>query len=147
MSQLKTKQIVEAHNVLLSLINSDKENKFILSSATRIKLAGNVRKTKPIFDDFNEANQSKVRELGTQILDTEGKPTDRIQVQGDNNLKVYLADINEALDKPVDIAFSTVTAEELAGVTADFLKSHPETKENQIPIDLLADLQQFGILV
>ena len=148
---LTTKQLVDAHTALMELINGDKQNKFVLSSAVRIRLAGNVRKTKDAVDEYIKERNELVTKLGQPVLGKDGNPVDgQLEVPvGTENYKKFVEEV-EAMNAEVsEITLATIKEHELFGVTEKAYKdeSRDGTKDNQIPADLIAILQDLKILV
>ena len=135
--KLTVRQVIDAHHGISNLIDSDKRNKFILSSATRIKLAGNLRKTKAVFEDYETERTALVQELGSK--DDKGNVT----VTPENQDK-FATTLKVALDVETDVVLNPITEAALLGVTEDEEKAGK--KANQIDIDLIAFMQEVGLL-
>lgn len=125
---MKLKQVLEAYAAIHQLIAADKANKWVLSSATRIKLAGNLRRAKVVQDDFVEERNKLIEKHGA--------------LQPDGSSDVGKATPEER--KAFQAAHHALTETE-----SDFTPS-PITKadlcENQIAIDVLAVLLDTGLL-
>lgn len=124
---LKVKDVLTAHLAILDLIEADKTNKFVFASATRIKLAGNLRKTRPVFEEFTKEKDELIKRLGAPV---EGKP-DEVKVTEENQAK-FVSEIEAMYEADSDVTLNPVDAKDLG--------------ENQLPIDLLANLETFGLL-
>jgi hypothetical protein len=135
--KLTVRNVIDAHHGISSLIDSDKRNKFVLSSATRIKLAGNLRKTKAVFEDYETERTALVQELGSK--DDKGNVT----VTPENQDK-FATTLKAALDQETDVTLNPVTTEAIFGCTEDEEKSGK--KPNQIDIDLVAFMQEIGLV-
>lgn len=141
MAKLTVKQVLSAYAALLGLIEADRQNKYVLSSATRIKLAGNVRRAKAIVEDAQEARDDLIKKLG--------KPNkDGVQSIEPNTPEkaIFDEETKKALDSETDLeGFSTVTEEDLFGKTVKD-KDGNEKPQNQIDIDALSVLLDVGVL-
>lgn len=136
---LTVEKVVEAYHVLTSLIQSDKQNKFVLSSATRITLAGNLRRVKDVYNDYEAERQELVKRLA-------GEPdpkTGNVTVDPKNN-EEFQKELKKALAEPTDIVLKAITPEQLYGATEEEEKKGK--KPNQIDIDLHAFLEEVGLL-
>lgn len=133
---LTVKQVIQANVALTELVKADKENKFILPSAVRIKLAGNLRKTRPVSDEYLEAYNLLVERLGEQV---EGAPEGSLKVKKEN-IATFKQEHKDALAVEKDITLTSVKQKDILGDDGDGKKS------NQIPVDLLADLIEVGVI-
>jgi len=137
---LKQKPVVDAHIALSALIQCDRANKYVLGSDVRIRLAGSLRKTKPVYEDYNA---EKVR-----LFQKFGKPNKDGELEvGPSNphyaeFHTELAKMNQE-DTEIE-GFSSVTKEELFGKIVK--TKDGETPENQIDVDILTTLLEVGIL-
>lgn len=125
---MKLKNVLEAHGAISQIIAADRENKWVLSSATRIKLAGNLRKTREINEDFTQERNALIEKFGIKMPDG----SFRIQPNTEDAAKFF------ATEKP------------LYDVEVEFIPSpinQSDLGENQIGIDLLAILMDTGLLV
>lgn len=124
---LDTRGVVKAQHAINSLIEQDKENKFIFPSAIRIKLAGNLRKTRPVVEDYLKEHETLVRRLG------------KAQKEGGNitvtteNVEEFNKENNAMLDEATEVTLNPIGEKDLG--------------ENQLSIDLIATLQDVGLLV
>lgn len=133
---LQVKDVLVAHNALESLIKSDKANKLILTSATRIKIAGFLRKTRPVREDYDNANIETVRSLGEEVVDKPGS----FRVKGENITK-YAEQNKAALCVPTEVKFDSISVADLFG------DPDAEAKDqNQVDMDVIAVLQDVGII-
>jgi len=128
---LKVKDICKAHEAIVALIKDDRENKFVFPSAVRIKLAGNLRKTKPAYEDFTQVKVDLFKKYGDVVKDKDGNPTDKIQLRA--------ADA-EAANKELADALEVDTHQTLNPITVKDLG------ENQIDVELITVLQDTGLL-
>ncbi len=144
---LKTNQVIAGFNVLDALLKADEKNQYVFSTATRCTFAGNRRRARPVNDEFNQAKEQKIRDLGEEITvkNDKGEDVKATRVKGDC-VEIFKADIIAALNKETDVTFTPITKEDLAGVTAEFKKTHPDAKENQIPISLIEGMIETGLL-
>lgn len=140
---------------LTELIKRDGENKWILPSSTRIKLSLNLRKLRPIQEEFTKENTENIKTYGTQQNDEAGKPIDgnfSVDPATDQGKK-FKAEQQALLDADSEVCLSPVKAEDLIGqdvppVTAsDGTVIRAGVRSNQIPMDLIALLFDVGILV
>jgi hypothetical protein len=136
--KLSVQQVCEANQAIMALIDSDKRNKFILSSATRIKLAGNLRKTKDIAADYDTERQALVKELGAV-----DETTKSVTVKPENN-DAFSTQLKAMLAVETDVVLNPITEAALLGVTEEEEKAGK--KANQIDIDLIAFMQEIGLL-
>ena len=130
-------QVLEAHQAVTNLIDSDKRNKYILSSATRIKLAANLRKTRGPAQDYEKERVELVKSLGE--VDEKGST----KVKPENQEK-FESDLKAMLATETDVVFTPITEAALLGVTEEEEKAGK--KANQIDIDLIAFMQEVGLL-
>lgn len=133
---MKTKQVVGANGALETLVRLDREKKLILSSATRLKLAGGIRQTRPVTASYEEERVEMVKKLGVVLKDKPGV----IQVLPENQAK-FDADILEAGEVEADVVITPITTDDLFG-SSDL----PAKDQNQIDIDFILILQDFGIV-
>ena len=136
--KLTVRNVIDAHQGISTLIDSDKRNKFVLSSATRIKLAGNLRKTKAVYEDYETERTALVKELGT--ADEKGNVTVTPE-----NQEQFASTLKAALDQESDVTLNPITAAALFGCTEDEEKAGK--KPNQIDIDLVAFMQEIGLVI
>jgi hypothetical protein len=143
---LTVEQAIKAQGLIEKLIQSDKENKFVFSSSTRIRLSQNLRKTRPEVAGYNEDHRDLVVKLGKKVLE-DGKDTGRIEIAPNSpEIKEYVERKNQMLGCETEITLRSITVEELFGYSDEYVKAHPEIKQNQIDLDLLADLQDVGLV-
>ena len=130
-------QVLEAHQAVTTLIDSDKRNKYVLSSATRIKLAGNLRKTRGPAEDYEKERVELVKTLGE--VDEKGST----KVKPENQAK-FEEELKTMLAQETDVTFNPITEAALLGATEEEEKAGK--KANQIDIDLIAFMQEVGLL-
>lgn len=123
---LKYKQGVQAQNVIQALIQSDKDNHFVFPSSIRIKFAGNLRRVRPITEDYEQERNRLVKELGEKVGDT-----DQIKVKPENMQK-FTEELNKVLEMDSEVELKPVSQADLG--------------DNQIPIDLLATMLEVGLV-
>ncbi len=151
---LTVKAAAEAHAALQLLLESDKENKFIFASATRCKLALNLRKTKPVADQFTEEQNRLVKQYGEPVLKPNpegGDPivTDNMQIKADSpNWPKFRDEFETMLASDSEVVLSPMKAYELAGIPEDkFNDPNAEpSKQNQIPTAVYSVLYATGVL-
>lgn len=127
---LNVKEVCTAHEAILALIKDDRENKFVFPSAVRIKLAGNLRKTRPVYDDY-KAQQIEVYKKHGEVVLKDGKPTDAMQLRPEN-MEVAQKELADVLLVDTFQTLNPITVKDLG--------------ENQIDIDLITVLQATGLL-
>lgn len=139
---LTVKQALEARAVLADLVGKDKENKYVFSGATRVKLALNLRKLNPIQEEFQKENTDLIKSLGKPILDEKGAAIpDSFEVPKDTDeFVVFQTKQKELLDADTDVTLSVLSEESIVGKEGD-------PRSNQLPIDLLGLLYEVGLLV
>lgn len=120
-----TEQVLRAHAALQNLVKADSDNKYVFKTAVRFKLAQNLRKTTPIQEDVDKERNNLILKFGSQ--DEKGNT-----IVKPENLQAFSDGIKSLLAVPVDVTFNVIKAEELG--------------ENQVSLDLLAALIEFGIL-
>ena len=120
-----TEQVLRAHAALQNLVKADSDNKYVFKTAVRFKLAQNLRKTTPIQEDVEKERNNLILKFGSQ--DEKGNT-----IVKPENLQAFSDGIKSLLAVPVDVTFNVIKAEELG--------------ENQVSLDLLAALIEFGIL-
>lgn len=137
---LTVKQVVEANNYLTLLIKADRENRIILSSATRMKLAGNLRPTKPVAEKYHEERAALFAKYG-ELNDKE----EYVLRPSSPNREAFNKELRELLAVETEIvSFQKVSHKDLFG---EVVKSKDGDKpENQIDLDVLAGLIEFGII-
>jgi hypothetical protein len=124
---LTVQQSLEAYQVLKTLIESDKQNKFVFASSVRLKFSRQFAKLKNDVDAYKAEHAALVTRLGKQ----EG---DRISV--DANGPEAVAEFNKENSRML----SQKTETELVPVKDE------ELGDNQIPMDLLAVMVDVGLL-
>lgn len=139
---MKIKSILAAHAALTDLINLDRQNKLVLHSSVRIRLAGAIRKTRPTVEDFTEQNNELVMKYGTQVLDKDQKPVEgQWEVRPDSTtFETFRTEKQALLDTDMEVSLSPLCTADLFGKTED------ETKQNQIPLDLIDVMLEVGLL-
>lgn len=139
---MKLKSILAAHAALTELISLDRQNKLVLHSSVRIRLAGALRKTRPVLEDFQEQNNALVTKYGTQVLDKDQQPVPGqfVVEPGSTTFETFRKEKQELLDTDIELSFTPLSTTDLFGRTED------ETKQNQIPLDLLDALLEVGLL-
>lgn len=138
MPNLPTLQVVNANGALQALIKADRENQLILSSAIRIRLAGCLRKSKPVAEEYEKEFNALGVKYGTKNADG------ILTIASDSpNMDLYKQELAAMQAELTDIeSFATVTEIDLMG------KHDPEgkVKQNQIDIGILTILMDVGIL-
>lgn len=139
---LNVKQALTAAIAIEQLIKADKDNKFVFSGATRVKLALNLRKVSPLKEEFQKQNDALVKEYGTQVLNEKGEALpDVFRVEDDSPKKAAFDKAQkDMLDVETTVSLSPVNKEDLVGKEGD-------PRSNQLAIDLLSFLFESGLLV
>lgn len=122
---ITTEKVLKAHMALTSLLKADSENKFVFKTATRFKFAQNLRKTTPVQEDVEKGRNDLILKLGEK--DDQGNtsvPAAKVEE--------FSKALKDLLAVEIDVTFSTIKVDDLG--------------ENQIPLDLLAALIEFGIV-
>lgn len=122
---ITTEQVLKAHAALQNLVKADSDNKYVFKTAVRFKLAQNLRKTTPIQEDVDKERNNLILKFGSQ--DEKGNT-----IVKPENIQAFSDGIKSLLAVPVDVTFNVIKLEELG--------------ENQVALDLLAALIEFGIL-
>jgi len=122
---ITTEKALKAHLALQNLLKADTDNKFVFKTATRFKLAQNLRKLAPIQEDVEKSRNELIVRLGS--ADENGNT-----IVKPENVPAFSEGIKELLAVKVDIEFIPVKVDDLG--------------ENQIPVDVLAALIEFGIV-
>lgn len=145
-NKLTVRSIIQAGDAIETLVKADQANKYVLSSATRIKLAGNLRKTRPVRDDYIEQRNALVVKFGEKVI-KDGKETDQIEIQPDSkNKPEFNKEHDGMLNSETDVALSKVSQVDLFGFTDEQVAANPALKQNQIDINLLLALQGAGVI-
>lgn len=122
---ITTEKVLKANIALQSLLKADTENKFVFKTATRFKLAQNLRKVSPIQEDVEKSRNELIVRLGEQ--DEKGNTAVKSE-----NIHAFSEALKELLAVKVDVEFIPIKVDDLG--------------ENQIPVDTLAALIEFGIV-
>lgn len=122
---ITTEKALKAHLALQNLLKADTDNKFVFKTATRFKLAQNLRKLTPIQEDVEKERNGLIIRLGS--IDEKGNT-----IVKQENVAAFQQGIQELLAVKVDVEFTPVKVDDLG--------------ENQIPVDILAALIEFGIV-
>jgi hypothetical protein len=135
MSEVKlttVKDAIAADQAIIQLIEADRKNSFVFPSDVRIRLAQNRRKTKPIWDDYEEQRVALVKRLAEPYAEPkEGEPAPTIKVAEKNNQE-FLAEINKLMNEPVDFVLTPLTESDIG--------------TNQVDINLLGIMAEVGLL-
>lgn len=122
---ITTEKALKAHLALQNLLKADTDNKFVFKTATRFKLAQNLRKLTPIQEDVEKERNGLIVKLGS--TDENGNT-----IVKQENVAAFQQGIQELLAVKVDVEFIPIKVDDLG--------------ENQIPVDILAALIEFGIV-
>jgi hypothetical protein len=123
---MKLENIVKAFETLTTLSTLDKEKNYNFKVATRLKVASNIRILRPFVQDYLSQKDALVKELGTEI-----KEKNQIVVTAENFPK-FSAQNREMLDIDQNVSIVALKESELG--------------DNQIPFEILADMQDSGLL-
>jgi hypothetical protein len=137
----KLKEIISAHLALVVLIEKDKSNVYIFPSSVRIRLSGDLRQTRPRFEDYVEQKNRLVESLGTKKADG----TFIVETTSPNYPK-FKEEHEALLNTEFEVAFPIVKMDELLLPTKE-KDGAAAIARNQISIDLLTDLQAAGLVV
>jgi hypothetical protein len=147
---------VSAIEAIKTIIEADKENKWVLASAVRCRLALNQRKLLPVYEEYVNASNALVAKLGTK--ETKKETVDGVEKEVETgryvisraspNWTEYVDEITELLNSEVDVELSPIAPFELAGVTEkEYSDPNADPKrQNQVPTDLIATLYEVGLL-
>jgi uncharacterized protein YaaR (DUF327 family) len=122
---ITTEKALKAHVALQNLLKADTDNKFVFKTATRFKLAQNLRKLTPVQEDAEKERNSLIVRLGS--TDENGNT-----IVKQENVAAFQNAIKELLEVAVNLEFTPIKVDDLG--------------ENQIPVDIMAGLIEFGIL-
>jgi len=126
-TKIKLKSVISGYNALQELIAADKTNKFIFASATRIKFAGNVRRARPLYEDYLNVRNVLIEKFGTK------QPNGSFMIlPTSEGAASFSKEDKDALEVAVDIKFHPVKTSDLG--------------ENQISIDTLEALLEAGLV-
>lgn len=135
---MKLKHAQAGHAALQELIAADKASKFTFKFTSRIRLASNLHRVRPLIEAYNEQVARLVKDMKTATT-SEDKISVPVTIknaagkdEANAELKSFVAAQTEMLEGEHDFKFECLTYEELG--------------ENQIPFDLLADLMRAGII-
>lgn len=141
---LSVKRAIRAHEVLVKLANLVAEKGLFLLTSVRIRIAQNLRKTTPVYEDFMQKKQELFARLGDKTDEsTYTLPPDH------KNRAEFNQEFAAALDEVTEIeSLRKITEYELAGVSKDDYEnpgSSPKP-QNQVPIDLIIALDDLDLL-
>lgn len=134
---MKIKDIIKVHVAISELVAADASKRLVLHSAVRIKLAGVLRRSRPIVEDFSNENNRLVSEYGTPIKDSPGEF--EVKASSDKYPEFKKAR-DEAMEADEEFTVPVFRREELFG------KSEDEAQQNQIPMNVLEVFLEFGII-
>lgn len=145
MSNLKPSELGFALRALTALSDKDKEGSYSFPSAARIRMGTNIRKLRELVAKIEEEQNALFMKYGGEV---DGKlQVSRTSDKWDEFEASYKA-LNAA---PFEIDLQPMTEAEL--INSRVVKSRDskgqvteETVENQIPFDLIADLQSAALL-
>lgn len=143
-------KLARAFTALQNLIAEDKKNVLVLSSGVRLRLGGNFRRVREELTQVQTEQQALFEKYGTPSTDkaTEGQ----FQVQrASEKWEEFKKQYDDLQKEEVEVAINPITDAEL--INARKVKTRDEKGqvsendvENQVSIDLIADLQTVGIL-
>lgn len=138
-----TKQAVDAYYAIEKFIKLEKESKLFLLSAVRIRMAGNLRRLRPIASEFNNERNELVKRYGVKI---EGEE-ERYRINQDKR-KEFEAEFEAMLKETHAVEIKQIEPHEMAGVTKEEYENPKSdaTKQNQVPIELIEELSSAGVL-
>jgi len=135
---MKIKDIIKAQVAIGELIQLDRQDKLVLHSSVRIRLAGALRKTRPVVEDFQEQNNAIVTKYGTPV--GEKKPGEFEVKQDSDKFPAFKKERDELLATDIELSFTPLEQADLFG------KSEDADKQNQISLDTLGALIDVGLL-
>lgn len=154
---LTIKQATDAHQVITALIENDKANKFVFASSVRCRLALNLRKTKPITEEFMNVNNELVAKYGEKELEVKKVndvdtpvETGRFIMRADmTNWEKFAEEYKALVNSATDLVLQPIKNYELAGVSEkDYNDPNADpSKQNQVPTELIEVLYEVGLLV
>lgn len=126
-------KITKANAALKELIQADRQNKYILASAARIKLAQNIRLLKPELEEYIAEYNSLVKKFGKEDGNG-GYVVDKTDV----GYAEFSEEITKLNKSDSGVEFRKLSEEDLFGPD--------KSKPNQIDLVLLTDLIESGIV-
>lgn len=139
----------QAYRILDKLLKFDSENKIVLATRVRAKIASNLRKVKEAYDYVLSEKNRLVAKLGTNVVDSNGKETGEFRIEPATEAHdSFVKEFGELLDSDSDVEIKPITQWELAGVTEEVYNdtSSDPAKQNQIPTDLVVELLDIGLI-
>jgi hypothetical protein len=146
----KHTELSRAFQALTRLIDEDKNNRLVLSSGVRFRMGSNFRRIKEELTNVEKEQQGLFEKYGTPSTDkaTEGQYVVQRTSEKWDEFKKQFDDLQA---ETVQVHVNGMTEAEL--INARKVKSRDEKGqvsendvENQVSIDLIADLQSSGIL-
>lgn len=141
-------KIQATHEVLSLLSTKDKEKSFEFSSGTRIRMGMNISRLKDVLTKIMEQQEAIIKKHGTATA----SDAEKFEVAKDSpQWGEFVADMKKFMEDKFPVDIQTITGAELANKRK--VKSRDEKGlvsenevENQVPIDLIAELISAGIL-
>lgn len=145
MNVLKPSELGFALRALTALSDKDKEGSYLFPSATRIRMGTNLRKLRELVGKIDEEQNALFAKYGSAV---DGK----LQVARNSEKWDEFESAYKALnDSTFELDLQPMTEAEL--INSRVVKNRDakgqvieETAENQIPFDLIADLQSAALL-
>jgi hypothetical protein len=132
---IKLNKVIQINGALVDLINKDKENKLLFSSALRLRLRDNFVGIKEIVASYQEENNSLVEKYGTPIT---GQPQYKEVKQDSENWEAFKTEFEAMLNEEYDVTIKPLTESELINA---------ETKEYRVDVATLISLNDLGLVV
>lgn len=132
---IKLNTLIKINGGLVDLINKDKENKLLLSSALRLRLRDNIVTLRPALEAYQAENNALVEKYGTPIPED---PFAKQVKQDSPHWEEFKTQFEAMLNEEYDVVIKPITESELLGA---------ETKEFRVDVGMLLSLNDLGIVV
>ncbi len=150
MSKLNYAKLSQAFQAIKTLTEQDKSKAYVFPSALRIKMGGNFRRLRDLLVEIETEQSQLFNTYGTPM--TEPGKEGQFQVMKTSDKWLEFEAAYKALQaEEFEVALTPMTDVEL--INSRVVKSRNDkgqvsenTEENQIPLDLIADLQSTGLL-
>lgn len=153
---LSVRQATDAHQAISSILEADKTNKLVLTGAARTRLALNLRKTKPIVEEFMNQNNALVEKFGEKeivVQKVDGvdtpKETGRFTIKAASpKFNDFAEAYKQMVEEDSGVVLNPLQPYELYGVSVTEYndpKADPK-KQNQISTEVVGVLIETGLL-
>ncbi len=132
---IKLSQLIKINSAIVDLINKDRENKLLLSSALRLRLRDNIVQMRSAMDEYQKENNALVEKYGTLIPDGSGMKQIKQDAEGWEEFKTQF---EAMLNEEYDVTIKPITEAEILG---------SETKEYRVDVGMLINLNDLGVVV